>query len=135
MARLGSALLVAFLLGAASSSVAAPWSVGTNLDLTRRDEASGSTTTLGLPAGAMTFQPGLRLGFGPGDDRHELFLNDGFSTQSNRGMRIRALVSTVNYQHNLARGVETGPFFTVGAGIVDRRVTSGSGTVSSGTSG
>jgi hypothetical protein len=114
-------LVVASLLIPATAS--ASWFIGPNFGLTYHSPTEGETSTFvswGGSSGsvlAASFQPGMRVGWGVGDGRDEIYANTGLELISVAGTSAHIFQGTLNYQHAFSKPKTDGVFASVGAGV------------------
>ena len=81
------------------SAMASHTSLGANYGVTIYHPRVGDNTTIiGVPASALTFQPGIRMGVSDEEMKHELYFDTGFSLLSGNG-GAHTIEVTANYQY------------------------------------
>ena len=96
------------------------WSLGasTGAGITRSGAHSGTSTSLGLPSSALTYQPGLRLGYGSERRVHEVTLDAGALVIGEEGSTVSLIVATLGYQHAFGRSETSNPIASLGFGFL-----------------
>lgn len=127
MRKLVTLLTVAVVLGAASQADAGRISLGTDFDVTIHHVigASENLTILGLPGSPAFFQPAFRLGYLPGGETHEVYLDAGMLSLSGGGDTQRLTTAMLNYQFNFKSASKTHPYVTAGIGLYNDHVSGG----------
>ena len=103
-----------------ASAGAWEWSIGANMSAgtTQSGAHSGTSTALGLPSNALTYQPGFRIGYGNSRRTHEFDLDGGALVIGEEGSTVSLIVGSLGYQHAFGRSPTSTPFANVGLGFL-----------------
>jgi len=100
------------------SAMATHTSLGANYGVTiYHPKVGDNTTIIGVPASALTFQPGLRMGVSDEKMRNELYFDTGFSLLSGNG-GVHTFEVTANYQYTFPSEKLSSPYVTAGIGAI-----------------
>ena len=121
---LSSAFLVAAIASIESmpnTCLAASWSMGSHFGMSvihSSVEGSGSSTVVGVPASAISYQPGLRVAVGNSGRSRELGLDLGLFVLDEGGARLSLFNASFNYLHCFRPLRKFGVLASTGAGVV-----------------
>jgi hypothetical protein len=114
-----SCIVLALLLGAAPAA-AASWSLGTQFGIatmTSTKSRNGSSTVVGWPANALTYEPGLRLAVGNATHTRDVTLDTGWFLLDEAGSTLSLFTSMASYQHVFKPQWYWSPLANAGAGF------------------
>lgn len=109
---------VVLLLGA-SPAAAASWSLGTQFGIASISSVkarNGSSTVVGWPANALTYEPGLRLAVGNETHTRDATLDTGWFLLDEAGSTLSLFTSMGSYQHVFRPEWYWSPFGNAGVG-------------------
>ena len=120
--------LIALLLPV--SAHAWEWSLGSSMaaGITRSREGSGTSTAFAFPANVLTYQPGLRIGYGSAGRVQEVTLDAGALVIGEEGSTVSLILGSLGYQHAFGRSPTSNPFANVGLGMLREGSALGAGT-------
>lgn len=122
MVRILPLLVAGLLLGGRAH--AGSWSLGAHLgfvSLHSDVKGSASTDVLAAPANALTYEPGLRLGFGDRLHSREVVLDWGTLHLDEGGSPLTLVVAMASYQHTFRASETWAPFTVTGMGLYRER--------------
>ena len=115
----GSFLALVCITFSFGSAMASQTSLGANYGITfyHPNSPDGNTVIIGLPASAVTFQPGIRLGVLDERMQNELYFDAGVLLLTGDG-DTHLFEITANYQRALSPEKDTSPYVTAGVGVI-----------------
>jgi len=108
------------LLFGAAPAAAASWSLGTQFgiaSISSVKDRAGSSTVVGWPANALTYEPGLRLGVGNARHTRDVTLDSGWFLLDEAGSTLSLFTSMASYQHVVRPEWYWSPFANAGVGM------------------
>ena len=120
MSRTQVAVVALLGLMLASPARAGSWSLGAQLGAIslRSDEGGGTSTVVAFPLNALSYQPGLRLGFGDARHSREACLEGGLLVIDEAGTVVTIAVASLGYQHVFMQHAVSSPFASAWVGMV-----------------
>lgn len=96
------------------------WSLGSSMaaGITRSGQSSGTSTSFGLPSNTLTYQPGLRIGYGSPSRTHEVTLDAGALVIGEEGSTVSVIEGLFGYQHAFGRSPRSNPFANASLGFL-----------------
>jgi len=79
---------------------------------------NGTSTAFALPANALTYQPGFRVGYGSERRAHEVILDAGALVIGEQGSTVSIMLGSLGYQHAFGKSATSNPFANVGLGFL-----------------
>jgi len=115
------AIVALLSLVASTPARAGSWSLGAQLGwmAIQSGEGSYTTTVLAMPSSALSYQPGLRLGFGDARHTREACFEGGMLMIDEAGSLVTIAIGSFGYQHVFMREAAWNPLANVWAGFVN----------------
>lgn len=120
MSRSLLALLTCLVTFAPAYAAAGNWSLGAQMSATslRSGGGDGTSGVLALPANALSYQPGFKVGCGNARHAREATFDCGALVIDESGSVVTLAVGSLGYQHVFRPGSPGSPFADVGLGFL-----------------